>query len=220
MVTLFGGCRAGGGRPSGERKEQQEGAAEVGPTEDLMREHGVLRRLLLIFDEAARRLSAGAPPVESIRTAAELNRKFVEDYHERMEEQFLFPRFRSAGRLVELVDVLKTQHDAGRRVTDTVLELTRGAVDSAEARRRLSGALRAYARMYRPHAAREDTVLFPALHQLVSAREFDQLGDQFEDRERELFGQDGFEKAVEQVVELERTLGIYELAKFTPAERQ
>ena len=36
--------------PSGEKEE------EVTPTEDLMREHGVLNRVLLIYEEAARRL--------------------------------------------------------------------------------------------------------------------------------------------------------------------
>lgn len=44
----------------------------------------------------------------------------------------------------------------------------------------------------------------------------DRLGEQFEKREQELFGQDGFEKIVEEIAGIERKLGTYELSQFTP----
>ena len=69
--------------------------------------------------------------------------------------------------------------------------------------------------MYRPHAAREDTVLFPALRKILSAKQLDALGDKFEDEENRRFGADGFGKIVEQVAAIERQLGIYDLAQFT-----
>ncbi len=70
--------------------------------------------------------------------------------------------------------------------------------------------------MYRPHEAREDTVLFPALHDIVSAHEYDSLGEEFEKKEQELFGEKGFERMVDQVASLEKALGIYALSRFTP----
>lgn len=70
--------------------------------------------------------------------------------------------------------------------------------------------------MFRPHEAREDTVLFPAFRKLLSFQEYQKLGDIFEDKEHELFGMDGFEKAVSQVADLEKKLGIYNLSQFTP----
>ena len=70
--------------------------------------------------------------------------------------------------------------------------------------------------MYRPHAAREDTVLFPALKKLLSAKQLDELGDKFEDEENRRFGADGFGKTVEKVAAIEKELGIYDLAQFTP----
>ncbi len=72
--------------------------------------------------------------------------------------------------------------------------------------------------MYRPHAAREDTILYPAFHALITPKEFDALGDQFEDQEQKLFGKDGFEKMVADVAELEKQFGIYDLAQFSPKE--
>ena len=70
--------------------------------------------------------------------------------------------------------------------------------------------------MYRPHEAREDTVLFPAIRDIVSKHEFDAMGEDFEKREHQLFGQGGFEVFVDRVSEIEKKLGIYELAQFTP----
>ena len=38
----------------------------------------------------------------------------------------------------------------------------------------------------------------------------------FEKKEHQLFGEDGFEKMVDRVASIEKTLGIYDLAQFTP----
>jgi hemerythrin-like domain-containing protein len=193
-------------------------AEEVSPGEDLMREHGVLKRILLIYGEAVRRIEAKEElPPAPVADAAKIVRAFIEDYHEKLEEDFLFPRFRKANRLVELVDVLTAQHRAGRKLTDTTLQLaTPQGVKLEEGRRGLADSLRQFIRMYSPHEAREDTVLFPAFHDLVTQREYDVLGDEFEKRENQLFGQDGFEKNVDRVAAIEKSLGIYDLAQFTP----
>ena len=105
-----------------ENKKQGEQAEEVTPPEDLMREHGVLDRVLLIYDAAIRRLSANEDfdPVV-ISDSAKLVQDFIENYHERSEEDFLFPRFRKANQLVDLVTTLLAQHQAGRNVTRDIL---------------------------------------------------------------------------------------------------
>jgi hypothetical protein len=77
-------------------------------------------------------------------------------------------------------------------------------------------ACRAFIRLYRPHKAREDTVLFPALHWLVTSKRLSDLGDDFEKEEDRLFGEGGFEKTVDQVAGIEKGLGIYDLSQFTP----
>ena len=73
-----------------------------------------------------------------------------------------------------------------------------------------------FVRMYEPHEAREDTVLFPALRSIVSKHEFGALGEEFEKKEHQLFGEEGFEKMVDRVASIEKTLGLYDLAQFTP----
>lgn len=193
---------------------------DVAPAEDLMREHGVLNRLLLIYEEAIRRLGARqefAPRVLS--EAAGIVRRFIEEYHEKSEEESLFPRFEKARKLVDLVAVLRQQHQAGRRVTAEIERLA-GRLTFSEAGRAdgraLAEAMRLFIRMYRPHEAREDTVLFPVFRSLVSKKEYEDLGNAFEEKEHRLFGKEGFEKVVAEVASLEKELGIYELSRFTP----
>ena len=107
---------------------KEEGDEEVSPAEDLMREHGVLKRVLLIYKESIRRINARQDfPPDALKISANLIRRFIEDYHEILEEDF-------------------------------------------------------------------------------------------ETKEHELFGEDGFEKNVEDVSRLEKALGIYDLAQFTRAE--
>jgi hemerythrin-like domain-containing protein len=101
-VAGVGLLRGAEGEKKGEEKE-----AEVGPPEDLMREHGVLKRILLVYGEALRRIDAKQDfPREALAEAAGIIRSFVEDYHEKLEEDFLFPRFEKANQLVDLVKVL------------------------------------------------------------------------------------------------------------------
>lgn len=191
---------------------------DIPPTEDLMREHGLLNRILLIYDEHLRRLDSKQdfdPGV--LASAADIIRRFVEEYHEKLEEDYLFPRFRKAGKLVDLVDVLLQQHQAGRRLTARIIELAnRSSLKNPDGRDRLSSGLRSFVRMYRPHEAREDTILFPAFRTVVSPHEYDSLGEDFEKKEDQLFGDHGYERMVERVADLERKLGIYELSQFTP----
>jgi hemerythrin-like domain-containing protein len=200
--------------PSDNKKD----AEDISPAEDLMREHGVLNRVLLIYDEHLRRLTAKQTFDGSVlASAADIIRHFVEEYHEKLEEDFLFPRFRKAGKLVPLVDTLLAQHKAGRVLTAQIRELASVAtLKYVSDTDKLADALRAFLRMYRPHEAREDTVLFPAFRSIVSPHEYDALGEDFEKKEDELFGEEGFFKVVDQVAALEKKLGIYDLSQFTP----
>lgn len=205
---------AEGEKPAGNAEE------DVSPAEDLMREHGVLKRVMLVYDEMLRRWDARQDvPPETLAEAAGIIRHFVEDYHEKLEEDYLFPRFEKANKLTDLVKTLKDQHLAGRRVTDVILQRAnlQALKDPAE-RAKVAQAIRQFNRMYAPHEAREDTVLFPAFRGIVSENEYDSLGEDFEKKENELFGDDGFEKMVDKVAGIEKQLGIYELSQFTPKD--
>jgi hemerythrin-like domain-containing protein len=205
-------CAAAGANRSGAAPGSEHEQVEVTPGEDLMQEHGVLERILLVYDEAARRIDAAEPlDPKTIAQAADIVRRFVEDYHEKLEERFVFPRLQRAGQQVELVDVLLQQHRRGRELTDEIIRRADGAASSELAR-----GLRSFVRMYRPHASREETVLLPTFRDVVGGSAYREMGEQFEDEEHERFGRDGFEDFVTRVADIEKMLGIYELASFTP----
>jgi hemerythrin-like domain-containing protein len=77
-----------------QKKEDQD----VSPAEDLMREHGILKRVILVYRESIRRIETNADlPPDVLKNAADLIRTFVENYHEKLEEDYLFPRFQRPG---------------------------------------------------------------------------------------------------------------------------
>jgi hemerythrin-like domain-containing protein len=99
---------------------------------------------------------------------------------------------------------------------DEALAILKADEKTAVGRARLAKVLRLFNRLYTAHAAHEDTVLFPAVRKIMTPKEYDTMGDRFEDAETNLFGEHGFEKVVEQVAGLEKTLGLADLAQFTP----
>jgi hemerythrin-like domain-containing protein len=192
--------------------------AEVNATEDLMREHGLLNRVLLIYEEGIRRLGAGTlPSADVFSAAARIVERFIENYHEKLEEEQVFPRMEKAGKLVDLTRVLQEQHAAGRKLTSEILKDAKTTQLKEKTKREsLAHSIYTFIRMYRPHEAREDTVLFPAFHSLFTEAEFDKLGDEFERREHQVLGEGGFEGILKEVAQLEKMLGIYDLSVFTP----
>jgi hemerythrin-like domain-containing protein len=215
IVTLT--SVAGIGLLAGCKEKDEEDGQEVSPPEDLMQEHGLLNRVLLIYDDCRTQLvNKVAFPREALSNAANVIRTFVEDYHEKQEEEYLFPRFQKAHQLTDLVGVLLQQHGAGRTLTEEIMQLTKRTTTTEAENQRLIQLLTSFNNMYRPHEAREDTVLFPAFRKIVSKNEYDSLGEEFEKNEQKLFGKDGFETMVNKVADIEKSLGIYELSQFTP----
>jgi hemerythrin-like domain-containing protein len=195
-------------------------AAQVPPTEDLMREHGLLLRVLLVYREAGRRIQAGEPlPAAPVHRAALIVHDYIEAFHEPLEEGYIFPRLR-AGRLGGTVTTLLLQHARGRQQTQLILARTAAADGAGQvaAPARLAAAMAAFAAMYEPHEAREDTVIYPAFRALVPATEIVALGQHFADLERQQFGRDGFSRLVGEAAGIEQALGIYDLAQFTPPD--
>lgn len=199
-------------------EEKQMKQVEIAPNEDLMREHGILNRILLIYQEISRRIDNHESfPINALSESVSITRKFIEDYHEKLEEDYIFPVFEKAGKQLELVKTLREQHNAGRNLTDYIIKHSKEDLLKDDIQKLLlSDYLKLYVRMFRPHEAREDTILFPEFKQLISLDEYDRLGDVFENKEHQLFGEDGFEKTVIKVSEIEKQLGIYNLSLFTP----
>jgi hemerythrin-like domain-containing protein len=198
---------------------QQPAKVEVSAAEDLMEEHGVLRRLLLIYDEMARRLECCTEFAPEVLTqAATLVHGFVQERHEKLEEEQVFPLFEKAEKHLALVKILRRQHEASRRITTYLLHHATAPQSSPNfiQRAQLGAYLRLYTRMYRVHAAQEDTVLFPALRTVVPPAQYLALGRTFAPQDQDRNGPQIYGRVLAQVVDLEKSLGLDDLEKVTP----
>jgi hemerythrin-like domain-containing protein len=198
--------------------EKETKAWKILPTEDLMREHGILRRIMLVYDEIARRLKQGEEfPLQVLVEANYIIRRFMQDYHETNEQFHVFNWFGNTGKMVELVAILYQQHLAGRKLIDRVKILsTEDNLKNPPGRLKVAEFLNTFNQVYRRHAAWEDTILFPAFRSVISPSDFTAVGETFNKEEEKLFGPGGFEKIVGQVADLEKKLGIHNLQQFTP----
>lgn len=191
----------------------------VTATEDLMREHGILRRTLVVYSEVAFRLRSTPASVDlsAIRDAATLFKYFGEDYHEkRLEEEIVFPAaVKMGGEVGQLVQTLKEQHDRGRLVTAYILHATSRQKLAEGDAGALANAMESMARMYRAHASREDTILLPAWKQTMSPSQSQAMAETFERIEHESSTREDFEKAEADIGSVEKRLGLTDLAQFT-----
>jgi hemerythrin-like domain-containing protein len=214
------------GPPAPVDKDVESGEEkEVTALEDLMREHGILRRALLVYTSAAMRLKSNAKDVspEALQKTAKLFRSFGEDYHEKqLEEAHIFPLIRQKGAgsaASAYTDVLAAQHQRGREITDHILTVTNMQKLSANAGT-FADTLAAFVWMYENHAAREDTIVFPAWKDLLSEDDYKELGEKFEDIEKQQFGGDGFDMAVKEIGDIEASFGLSDISKFTAPSPQ
>ena len=224
--ALLVGCRGTATNPTGatndDGKEPAPGEAlpeQVTATEDLMREHGILRRALLVYREAAVRMrqDAASVPTASLEKTAQLFRVFGEDYHEkRLEEVFIIPVIKKvqAG-IAAYGDILTAQHARGREITDYLLSVSKADRLTNNQAESVARALDSFVRMYEHHAAFEDTVVFPAWKAATGEQEYQENAEQFEDIEIEQFGTDGFDAALKRITEIEAELGLTNLEMFT-----
>jgi hemerythrin-like domain-containing protein len=208
---------AGLALPVHARETKKSGAEEtMFPPERLMRGHAILARVLLVYEAGLRRMGQGEDidPAVFVK-AAEISRGFIHDHQEKMEDELVFTRFKTAGRMVELVGVLAAQHAAGRKLSERILAAAPQA-RSREPREAMGRDVQALIAMYRPHMAREATDLFPTLRHLVTADEYAEIGEEMDKRERQALGGDGFEKTAKTMAEVEKVIGLEDIGVFTP----
>jgi hemerythrin-like domain-containing protein len=216
---LFASCNGGKKQETSSNPVENKMGGEVTATEDLMREHGVLRRALLMYSAAAVKLRANASsiPPDALQKTATLFRAFGEEYHEKkLEEAYIFPAVKKVGgEAAGYPDILIAQHNRGREITDYIISVTRSAKLGTSNAESLAKSLEAFVVFFRNNAAREDTIIFPAWKQTMTGKQLDEMNDKFEDIEHEQFGDDGFEDAVKQISAIENSLGLADISQFT-----
>jgi hemerythrin-like domain-containing protein len=221
LAAAGGGFAAGSGvahADSGAAPDSPEILETPSPGEDLMTEHGLLVRILLIYRHLLAGQASGQPvPAGHAHDSALIIHDYIEAFHEELEEEYVFRRLMQAGQLRPTVSTLLIQHARGRELTQLILAESGGGGSLATpTASRVTTAMAAFVRMYEPHEAREDTVVYPAFRALLTPSEIADLSKRFAELQTEQFGTDGFAAMVGRVAAIEQALGIYDLAQFTP----
>lgn len=186
--------------------------------EILARQHGLLERAIAILEEIRGGMDARMDlPPEIITETAGILRRSVVDYHQKMEEQYIFPALDAAKKMGGLIGVLREQHEAGARLVEVIKGLSIGfSAKDLEKRRTMGSAIHHFSRMYRAHSDREDTLIFPLVRQVMDPKQFAELNAAFQKTEKEILGPDRFEETIQKISGYENALGIGDLAAFTP----
>jgi hemerythrin-like domain-containing protein len=206
------GVLAGCSKPD---KPPEDAATAI---EILAHQHGVICRAVAILEEIKGGMDAWMDlPPEIIGGTVEIVRLFVIAHHQQMEEKHIYPVFDVAGTMSGLVGVLREQHAAASQLVEILRGLYRGfSVKDLEKRRAMGSAIHLFSRMYRAHASREDTALFPLLRRMMTPKAYAELSSGIQRAEVEFLGQNGFDETIRKLTDYENILGIGDLASFTP----
>lgn len=160
---------------------------EVTAIEDLMREHGLLRRIFLIYNELILKIDRKDYfSFETVIKTINILKDFIEDYHEKLEEKYIFPLFEKDLKLSKLTKILLKQHEIGRKLTEEIRKIALKN-KTRNNQIKLKNLFKKYIKMYRAHASREDTQLFPKIHFVIEKKQYDKLGDIFENEEKKIW---------------------------------
>lgn len=198
----------------GEELEEKESS----PMEDLMKEHGFVERILIMYQRLIDRADMEQYlDIPVINRSAKMIRDYVNNHHERDEERYIFPKFREARYVGDLVETLKEQHDRSRKIANELVDLSaKGANISEDERKRLVYLCGSFIHMYLPHIAHENSILFPVFYDIVSAEYLEDIREKMGEGERKILGETGFRGLVGRLSELERSIGVHDLRQFTP----
>lgn len=218
FITIAGAAGAGLLNTACSGPDQSAGQTATA-VELLDRHHGLLHRAVAILEEIRGGMDARMDlPPEIIQGTVEVIRRYVIDYHQKMEEKHLFPPIEAAKKMGGMVGVLREQHAAGAQLAAILKGIAAGfSAKDLEKRRTMGNAIHQFSRMCRAHADRESTVLFPLLYQVLAPKACAKINSAFRKDEMEILGQNGFDAAIQTLVNYENTLGIGDLAAFTPS---
>ena len=199
---------------------QLDAAAKPTPTtEELMVEHGLLKRTILVYREFMRRIAANQPVSRTlVLSSTQVIQDFIHGFHEPLEEGYVFPVVQRT--MPQVIADLLVQHARGREQTQIILTAAGGkaSVISGAASHTAAEAMDKFVIMYEPHESWEDTQVFPALRAASTGTQIVQLAQHFSSLQNQQFGPNAFGAMLAKVEAAEKALGIYGLSMYTPAQ--
>jgi hemerythrin-like domain-containing protein len=167
-------------------------------TDELMAEHRVIERVILVLENGALRLEKG----QAVRPglfieATDFAKGFTDGCHHKKEEGVLFPAMVAHGMPGESgpIGVMLAEHEQGRALTRALRSAAQRleSGDQSAAQEVIANA-RGYSQLLRQHIMKEDRILFPMAGQVLPPGEQDRVADGFEKIDHEETGEGVHEK--------------------------
>ncbi len=181
----------------------------VRPTEDLMKEHAVIVRMLHVLSKASDRLSNEEDVDRQLFVqAVDFLKNFADKCHHTKEEKHLFVEMMAHGVSGEVgpISVLMREHQDGRAHVKK-LEALSGSKMTKRTRDGLNSTSGAYVDLLSKHIEKENKVLFPMADQLLTAEDQERLEKAFEEVEQKVMGPGVHERYHTMIEEWERKYG-------------
>ena len=160
----------------------------VGAIKTLMRGHGLLLRALIVYDVIKDRIVKGQEAEPSlILDTVSVFHNYLEGFHEMAEEKYIFAPMENNKVDFAAIQELKVQHGSGFELTHRITNLAKAGTLKAE----MAGYLDDFIKMYRHHAAYEDTIIFPAFEAMDKRENLVELAETFASEEKKVLGHRG-----------------------------
>jgi hemerythrin-like domain-containing protein len=179
----------------------------VGPIEELVMEHQLVRLILLILGRICERIECGeSVDVRHLRLALEFIRVFVVGAHHAKEDEALIPLVSGAGLPGESgpLAAIRSEHEVGRGYFE---ELSRAVAEYEERRDRPSSmkvvnAAKRYIELLDQHMDKEDNVVYPLISRFMDERLERILAERFRRIDVEAVGAEKYERLQKILAEL------------------
>jgi hemerythrin-like domain-containing protein len=169
------------------------------PTEILMKEHDLIRKVLDDCSFALEKMEDGEkPPKEFFEKAVEFARTFSDKHHRFKEEFLMFTVLaqKKNGIIDAEIDALRYQHDRSRNLIAAISQSIGRYADGQDPQATIIVEnMAAYISLLRRHMQREDHVFYPLVEKELSASEEQDLMDEFQKEETKTGGKAAFENA-------------------------
>ena len=155
--------------------------------DDLKHDHDAILSALKILDRIAEDIEkGGAPGKGDLARFIDFLKEFADKCHHGKEEGILFPALVKAG-IPEKggpIGVMLSEHVEGREL----IKEMEAAVSGKEDHERFTLAAKQYSSLLQAHIEKENSVLFPSAESVLTAAQWDQIHDAFEQHEQKVIG--------------------------------
>jgi hemerythrin-like domain-containing protein len=160
------------------------------PTDELMNEHRVIERMLVVVSNACDRLENGQEVEQELFVgAADFFKNFADRCHHGKEEKLLFVKMQERGVSGEVgpIAVMLREHQDGRGHVRKIAELSATKMNQ-KTKDGLVRVGRAYVDLLSKHIQKEDNILYPMANQILTKEDQEELAKGFEEVEENVMG--------------------------------